>query len=41
MNLPRPNFTSKTTPREIARFLVTLIEALERVLAETENEDGE
>lgn len=34
MILPRPNFTNKTTPKEIARFLVVLIEAIERALEE-------
>lgn len=37
MLLPRPKFTDKTTPREIARFLVVLIEAIERKLAELED----
>lgn len=40
MFLPRPRFTNKTTPIEIARFLVMLIEAIERALAETEDNDG-
>lgn len=37
MLLPRPKFTDKTTPMEIARFLVVLIEAIERKLAELED----
>ncbi len=41
MHLPRPQFTSKTTQKEIARYLVSLIEAIERVLAEMEGDDGE
>lgn len=40
MNLPKPSFNANATPLEIKRYLVQLVEEIERQAADKEEDDG-